>query len=238
MVKGYTAYRCLKSQRVAPSISVLHIQPMCASQAIDYQSGQYVKIKCLDEGDQAPLLMSIANAPNERQTLELHLRHSETEHPQACAFLSMLESKGELWVSEPLGHMRLPETPRPLCLIAGGTGISPMKALIESAISRQWPFEITLYWGLRNAQAHYLKASLNQWSHALRNFQAILTYSDVNTPLSDNALQGRVEHHLKKPKCPNSVWTYLSGPFGMIQVVKRRLNDFELPGHHIFSDFN
>jgi CDP-4-dehydro-6-deoxyglucose reductase len=135
---------------------VLRLQ-LPANQRFQYHAGQYIEF-ILQGG--ARRSYSMANAPGQAGSppaIELHIRHMPGGLFTDAVF-SALKEKDILRVEGPFGSFLLRNEPRdqarPLILLASGTGLAPVKALVEQLIA-QWRDTgqrrpATLYWGCRS----------------------------------------------------------------------------------------
>ena len=117
----------IKHQRLSWDLAVVRIEP---DQLVPYRAGQYVSI----EIPQRPRLwryLSPANAPRPDGVLEFHVRavrggwvsRSIVGHTQ----------EGDSWrIGSPMGGMSVDRrSGRNVLMIAGGTGMAPMRAMLE-----------------------------------------------------------------------------------------------------------
>ena len=128
--------------------------------------GQFVQAK--PEESMKPGFFAIASAPDENNdgVIELLIK----EQPGTTAEALCRASEGdEILVSPPMGKgFRLdaipPETYKRLYLFATGSGISPIKASIESgALCSPQRDHITLYYGARNPGAMAYSEKFESW---------------------------------------------------------------------------
>ena len=131
----------------SPGIAVLRLR---TEQPLPYLAGQYVPVQ-VTRWPRTWRPYSIATAPRPTGLLELHVRAvpgglvSNTLVYQSdvgdCVLLGAAD-----------GAMTLAETDRDLVCVAGGTGLAPIKAIVEQAISLErtgQPRKITLFVGAR-----------------------------------------------------------------------------------------
>ncbi len=119
--------RVLAHERVGWDLARITVQ---ASEPIPFRAGQYVSV----ETPQRPRLwryLSPANAPRADGTLEFHVR------AVASGWVSraiVAHSRvGDTWrIGPPMGRMSVDAAAkRPLLMVTGGTGMAPIKALLE-----------------------------------------------------------------------------------------------------------
>lgn len=123
---------------------------------VKFQAGQYLMV-VMAEDDKRPF--SIASNPSNDDILELHIGASE-QNSYAMQVVERLKS-GFIDVELPGGNAALREgSERPLVLIAGGTGFSYTKSILERAVEVS-KRPVSLYWGAREA-SHLYAASLAQ----------------------------------------------------------------------------
>lgn len=121
-------------------------------QEVAFQAGQYLMV-VMAEDDKRPF--SIASNPSSPEMLELHIGASE-ENSYAMQVVERLKT-GTIEVELPAGNAGLVETSeRPLVLIAGGTGFSYTKSILERAVEVN-SRPISLYWGAREESHLYAK---------------------------------------------------------------------------------
>src|SRR5699024_3653196 len=117
-----------------------------------FHPGQYLNIM-LDDG--SPRSFSMASPPNDG-LFDFHIRHVPGGY-----FTSRLRidyRPGDMLdVELPLGNFRYDATSsRDLLMVAGGTGLAPVKSIIESLKDAPSMPHIKLYWGVRRAEDLYL----------------------------------------------------------------------------------
>ena len=119
-------------------------------QRVEFQAGQYLMV-VMAEDDKRPF--SIASNPTNNDILELHIGASE-QNSYAMQVVERLKT-GSIEVELAAGHAGLREdSQRPLVLIAGGTGFSYTKSILERAVEVS-SRPIALYWGAREESHLY-----------------------------------------------------------------------------------
>ncbi|MDO9146308.1 MAG: CDP-6-deoxy-delta-3,4-glucoseen reductase [Hydrogenophaga sp.] len=196
-------------ERVSQDVIVLRLQ-LPASDAFQYHAGQYVEF-LLRDGDRRSY--SMANAPHtqaSQPSMELHLRHMPGGKFTDHVFGAMKE-KDILRIEGPYGSFYLREdSPKPMILLASGTGFAPIKAIIEHMQFKGITRPTTLYWGGRRPADLYQSA----WIEAQLASMPHLRY----VPVVSDAL-------------PEDQWTGRTG-----FVHQAVLQDFpDLSGHQVYA---
>ena len=151
--------RVISITRAADDVAVLKLQ-LPANQSFQYHAGQYVEFILRDGARRS---YSMASAPELAQgVMELHIRHMPGGRFTDHVFGAMKE-KEILRMEGPFGTFFLREdSPKPVVMLASGTGFAPIKALIEHMEAKGLTRPTVLYWGARKAADLYLR----DWAEA------------------------------------------------------------------------
>lgn len=122
-----------------------------------FSAGQHAQLK-LAAGLQARNY-SMANHPDDR-TLEFQIRHVPGGQASGYVF-GDLKTGDEITVSGPLGGAYLRENHRgPMLAVAGGSGMAPIKSILQTALRIDPAREIHLYFGVRAERDVYMEPYL------------------------------------------------------------------------------
>jgi NAD(P)H-flavin reductase/hemoglobin-like flavoprotein len=204
-------------ERRAFDISVLLVRP---EPPMDYLPGQSVAIECPSR----PKLWryySIANAPRPDGLLEFHIRLIDGG-AVSMALTSSRIADTELRLGPPVGVLTLtqPLTGRDLLLVAGSTGLAPLKAILDQVVTLPEPPKVHLFFGARTADGLYDLDSLEKTA-AQHPWLTV-------TP----AVSGDTKFYGETGSLPDVVarhgdWSghdaYLAGPTEMVQETVARL---------------
>lgn len=152
--------RVVQLQQLAHDVMEVRLR-LPASERLQYLAGQYVEVLLRDGRRRA---FSLANAPHDDDTLQLHVRRVPggvfSEH-----VFEGLRERALLRIHGPLGAFFLrDDDPRPAILVAGGTGFAPIKAMVEGAMAAAPGRRLTVYWGVRARRDLYLDALARGWA--------------------------------------------------------------------------
>ncbi|HRL37722.1 MAG TPA: CDP-6-deoxy-delta-3,4-glucoseen reductase, partial [Ottowia beijingensis] len=197
-------------EKLSPDVVRLKLQ-LPANDIIQYHAGQYVEFILRDGARRS---YSMANAPHTliesgAPMVDLHIRHMPggkfTDH-----VFSAMKEKEILRIEGPYGSFHLQESPKPIVLLASGTGFAPIKAIIEHMQFMGITRDAVLYWGGRRPQDLYM----DEWVKARCAEMPHLKY----VPVVSDAL-------------PEDGW---SGRTGFVHLAV--LQDFaDLSGHQVYA---
>ena len=197
-------------EKLSPDVVRLKLQ-LPANDIIQYHAGQYVEFILRDGARRS---YSMANAPHTliesgAPMVDLHIRHMPGGKFTDHVFGAMKE-KEILRIEGPYGSFHLQESPKPIVLLASGTGFAPIKAIIEHMQFMGLTRDAVLYWGGRRPQDLYM----DEWVKARCAEMPHLKY----VPVVSDAL-------------PEDGW---SGRTGFVHLAV--LQDFaDLSGHQVYA---
>ncbi|RZT89113.1 NAD(P)H-flavin reductase [Pseudonocardia sediminis] len=154
--------RVVDHRRIGWDLAVVTI---ATSEPVPYQAGQYVSV----ETPHRPRLwryLSPANAPRRDGTIEFHVR--AVENGWVSRAVVAHTQVGETWrIGPPMGRMAVPDNAdRELLMIAGGTGVAPMKALLDEVRRRPNPPRTQVFVGGRTWEDLYDFTALRKLSYS------------------------------------------------------------------------
>jgi NAD(P)H-flavin reductase len=207
-------------------IRVVTTEPMA------YRPGQYVAVE-------SPLrprvwrFYSIANAPRPDGTLDFHVKviGGGTLSP---ALVRSLAIGARLRLGPPLGSLTLREpSRRGVLLIAGGTGLSPLKAIVEQLARLSDPPRTRLFFGAPDAESLYDLPDLEKisaggpWLTVTPCASADPYYPGERGTVPDVAAR-------------SGAWAghdvYVAGPAPMVEVTAGQLRGLGVPPDQIYVD--
>ncbi len=105
------------------------------TEPLPYRAGQSLAVEVVDRRPREWRWYTPANPPGTSE-FELHVRLVDGG-PVSTALVQSVRPRDRLHLGSPVGRLTLdPHSERPLLLIAGGTGLAPMKALIGEVAAR------------------------------------------------------------------------------------------------------
>ncbi len=197
-----------------------------------FRAGQYVNI-CLPDGTKRSF--SMASRPDDR-LIDFHVRHIPGGRFTGD-LLHRLRPGDKLALELPLGTFCYHEEDfRPILILATGTGIAPIKSILETLLEDENCPPVSLYWGARTRDDLYLHEEIVSWSQRLSEFRyvPVLSRADADWEgcrgyVHDAAVRdmgdGIAEHAI-----------YLCGSPLMIADAKKALLANQASVHHIYAE--
>jgi CDP-4-dehydro-6-deoxyglucose reductase len=238
--------RVARIERPAPDVAIISLQ-LPANDRLQFRAGQYLEF-ILKDGKRRSY--SIATAPHADELIHIHVRHMPGGVFTDSLFgakTPALKEKDILRFEGPLGTFFLREdNPKPIVLLASGTGFAPVKAIAEhifhKRINRDEPDkparQVALYWGCRARRDLYMLELPAQWAGEQPNFRFVPVLSDA-TP--DDAWTGRTGfvHRSVMEDLPDlsGFQVYACGAPAMVDAARKDfIGHCGLPEEEFFSD--
>jgi CDP-4-dehydro-6-deoxyglucose reductase len=229
--------RVTRITRPAADVAIITLQ-LPANEALRYHAGQYIDVLMKDGSRRS---YSMANAPHtqgDKPWIELHIRHLPGGLFSDQVF-GTLKEKDILRLEGPFGTFFLrEESPKPIVLLASGTGFAPIKAIIEQLIFKGSDRPVVLYWGCRTRADLYLHDAALELAAQLPSLRYVPVLSE---PLAAEAWAGRTGfvHHAVMADLPDlsGHQVYACGAPVMVEAARR---DFSsrcgLPDDEFYAD--
>ena len=140
----------------------------------DFSAGQFASVTF--EGC-PPRDYSMANVPGD-PILEFHVRRTAGGATSAHV-AETLKVSDSVRVEGPFGASYLRESHRgPIIAVAGGSGLAPIKSVVERALQKELPQHIYLYFGVRSERDLYLHDHFAALAGKHKNLHFIPVLSD------------------------------------------------------------
>ena len=225
--------RVTGKRALAPDVTGLHLQPVDGAPRLQWLPGQYLDV-LLDGSRRRPF--SIANGPQPDGTIELHVRHVA-----GGGFTSRVADElavGDvLRIEAPLGtFVAREDSERPMIFVAGGTGIAPVKAIVEHFLALGTRRAMEVYWGVRHAADLYLLPQIAQWQRQAPQLRFHAVLSDAEQAAA--GLRAGLVHEAVLADHPDLSGhdVYMSGPPAMIDIARHRFVAAGLPEERLYYD--
>jgi len=198
-----------------------------------FLAGQYLDV-LLPDGRRRSF--SLANPPHDDALLELHVRFVPGGAFSTEVF-ERLSTRALLRIQGPLGTFVLRESsPRPILMLAGGTGFAPIKSMVEHAQVAGLARPIHLYWGARAERDLYLKALPELWAATDAGFgwTPVLSEPDAGWGGRTGWVHDALVADHRDDLAAHDV--YMAGPPAMCRAAREAFHSAGLPDDQLFYD--
>jgi len=221
-----------KQWKLTQDITALEIS---LSQSMPYAAGQFAIIEIPGLCD-AVRSYSFATAFNaERNHVQLYIKHVS-----GGALSSVVHAQGlvgqNIVLDGPHGNFYLRDSDAPMLCIAGGSGLAPVKALLDQALKDKIQRDVTFIFSARTQQDLYCLDEINEICNSwLGSFEFIPVLSNEADSSEWKGERGYVTDVLPK-LLTGKEQAYLCGPPPMVDAAVDVLRYHSVPSHHIFFD--
>ena len=207
-------------------------------------AGQYAELSYSGLG--TPRSYSFAKAPANERPDELTFYIRKVPGGEFTEWLFAADRTGEeLSVSLPYGGFRYHPAPGPMLCIAGGSGMSAVKAVLEQAVLEQVERDALFLFGARTQADLYGgedMARIRAGWHPKHRFEYVAVLNMEPEDSDWNGPRGLVTDYLKQAYLTPRVYDiaccqgYLCGPPPMIDAAVAVLKEEGMPGDSIYFD--
>ncbi|XDD45853.1 fatty acid desaturase [Leptospira sp. WS39.C2] len=201
--------------------------------SLHFLAGQYVSLSI--EGMDAERNYSIANAPNKKGIVSFIVRKVPNGKLSNYIYHQNLVGK-KAKIKGVFGNFFLRENKNPILMVAGGSGLAPILAILEQGILNHTKRPLTLLFGARKKEDLY-KTNEIQKMHKIWNgkFTFIPILSEEPKNSSWKGKRGLVTSFIKD-HLTKSTEAYLCGPPPMVDIATKELLQFGIQKQSIFAD--
>ena len=225
--------KVFRNTLASDDVSVLQLR-LPAGQRAKFKAGQYLQVTLPDGSRRS---YSMANAPHESDSLQLHIRH--VPGGAFTQVVPTLKPGDTLQVELPFGNFELKEeSAAPMLCVVGGTGFAPVKSLLDDLVKKKVQRPVTLLWGGRDRGGLYQVAAVERWQKLLPGFAFVPVLEDPADAHALGGFHGRVDDALRA-RCPDLSGheVYCCGSPAMVAAVKKAaVEERGLDARHFFSD--
>jgi NAD(P)H-flavin reductase/hemoglobin-like flavoprotein len=220
----------LAHERRANDIAVFTVLPM---QPLEFRAGQYVSLECPRFQPRLWRTYSVANAPRRDNTLEFHVRALGAGWVSS-SLVRRLEVGDMVRLAAPMGSMTLDRrSTRDAVFIAGGTGLAPVKSLLEELTRYNRTRWVHVFFGARNREDLYDLAELNRMA-ARYPWLSVVTACDDDPGFAGE--QGNISDVVARYGPWNEHDFFVSGSGAMVKSTLKTLAELQVPSIRIKYD--
>jgi ferredoxin-NADP reductase len=239
---GYRKFSVEKKLMESGDTFSFYLKPHDGKPLPQFKPGQYLTFQLNVPGLGKPVvrcysLSDCARPSHYRITVKRCPPPSEGGHPPGVGssyFCDRVKEGDILDVKAPNGHFHLDvEQERPLVLISGGVGVTPMIAMANALVEARSDREIWFFHGARNSKDHLFKDYMAGLAAENKNIRVHVCHSkpmESDVKGRDFHHEGRVTVDLFKQLLPSSNYEYyLCGPGSFMESITEDLRKWGVP---------
>lgn len=248
---GFRQFRVFKKVPETKNITSFYFKPVDGKSIPGFQPGQYLTFQFSIPGQSKKVIRcySLSESPLEKDYYRITVKRipppfDQPELPPglSSSFLHDQLNEGDVVdVKVPSGNFVLDSTEqRPVVLIAGGIGITPLLCMANTSVRNNPDREIWLFYGVINRKEHIMFDHLKKMNKAENNLTLQVCYSDPleeETKGKDFDYSEQISVDLLSKVLPSNNYDfYVCGPPPMMEALDRDLRAWGVPGANIHSE--
>lgn len=249
---GYRKFRVKQKVREADSICSFYLVPHDGKPLPAFEPGQFLTFRFMlpgkTDGESRKVVRcySLSDAPRSEQFRITVKRVPASDGQLAPGLISNylhdeIEAGDLLDVQAPRGDFVLrPEETRPVVLIAGGIGVTPLLSMVNTLAAADVQREVFLFYAVRNGREHVMQRHLEELEATHAWFHLRVLYSE---PTADDVAGEDYddEGYLTLDRIRDTVRVcnydfYVCGPPPMMQAVIPSLQEWGVEEHRIHTE--
>lgn len=229
----YRDFKVVKKVKESDVITSFYLEPVDGGQFPTYKPGQYITVKAEIEGLEYDHLRqySLSCAPGEDYYRISVKREDGIEENPAGVVSTFLHEKVNVGdvipISAPGGDFFLNlEDERPLVLLSGGVGLTPMMSMLETVIKEQPNREVYYIHAARSSKFHAMKARVEEITN---EHEQVKSYTVYDHPENGDQFdkQGYIDYEWLSTIIPTTdAAFYFCGPKPFMRAMYQNLSKF------------
>ncbi len=232
--RGARPFRVVRKVVESREITSFHLQPVDGQAVVAHQPGQYLGLRVQIDGQEQRRnysLSALADGQGYRISVKRQPGGLVSNHLH-----DQVHEGDTLDVFPPAGHFTLKASDKPLVLISGGVGITPMVPMLQEALTSGRA--VHFIHCARQPQVHAFRDTVDTWASQHPQLQRFYCYEQA-----DDATQGDGTGLLGQDQLAQwlpptrDVDAYFLGPKPFMAVVKRSLKALGVPPAQTHFEF-
>ncbi|MBU8791869.1 NO-inducible flavohemoprotein [Oceanobacillus caeni] len=247
--EGYREFVVDKKVDESDIITSFYLRPKDDEPIADYQAGQYLTTKAEIEGEKYTHIRhySLSDAPG-KDYYRISVKREDSVNGQPKGIVSNylhqnIQVGDTLQFSVPAGDFIISPSNKPMVLLSGGIGVTPLLSMLNTTVEKEPNRDITFIHATQNSKVHAFREHLSELA---KNNHRVHSYVVYDSPTEEDKQEKRYDKEghvdldwLKKVLPSNDVDFYLCGPLPFLQAMVRLLNQWGVPKDQIhFEVFN
>ena len=223
----------------SPDVRTLRLK---LDESIDYKPGQFMMwgkdVMYNGEMKKIKRAFSISSSPKIHNYIEITVK--KEEHGLFTPVIFQQKIGDSLEASGPFGMFvftdEIPDKFKEIVLIAGGTGIAPIRGIFNYILKNNIKIKTTLLYSAKTPETIIYKDELQELKNKYRNFNVVITITRPRESKEEwNGLTGRITKELIEDNIDNmdkSIF-FICGPTEMVETTIKYLRELKIRSDQI-----
>ena len=246
---GFHPFSLREKVRESENVASFHLVPVDGRPLPPYLSGQYLTVRLAIPGVERPVVRSYSlsdAARSDRYRLTIKRIGPSPGKMRAKAGLVSSHFHDQLAVGDrieakaPAGAFTidLKQHDRPLVLIGGGIGITPLLSMLNAIVAAGSTREVWLLFGVRDDREHIMRTHLETIARAHTNVHLHIFYSRPTSAVDDPSIHtGHIDLAAMQRLIPSTAFDfYVCGPSAMMDSVTRDLEAWGVTADRVHTE--
>ncbi len=242
---GFRQFVVARKERESELITSFYLQPEDGGALPDFLPGQYITLRLpLPDGTTTMRNYSLSSKPGE-EYFRISVKRESSVDPLGTTLHGYVSNLlhhdtnigATLEVGPPCGqfYLKATDSARPLVLLAGGVGITPLLSMVETALEKSPQRAITLAHACRDPQVQAFRTRLDTLAEKHAALEVHHRYSDIEAG-SDN--HGLIDiKFLQSLNLDAGSEFYLCGPPVFLSLLFKNLTEIGISESQINLEF-
>jgi nitric oxide dioxygenase len=216
-------------------ITSFYFAPQDGKAILDFEPGQYIGMRIVVDGEEMRRNYSLSAAPN-GATYRISVKR-EPGGKVSNHLHDNVQVGQTIDLFPPSGELTLTDSTKPLVLISGGVGITPMLAMLDAALPTGRP--VHFIHAARHGGVHAFRAKLDELAQKHPQLQRFFCYEQPRKEDPAPHATGMLDREQLRRWMPAStdVDAYFVGPKPFMKAIKRYLKELGVPAEQSRYEF-
>ncbi|WP_153099740.1 NO-inducible flavohemoprotein [Paraburkholderia hayleyella] len=234
--RGTRRFRLARKVKESDEITSFYLVPEDGGALLDFQPGQYIGLRLVIDGEEVRRNYSLSAAANGQE-----YRISVKREPNGRVSTYLHEQLGEGDIIElfaPSGEFQLKPGTKPLVLIGGGVGVTPLLAMLQTAAAAA-PRPIYFIHAARNGGVQAFRNKVEELAAHVPQLKRFYCYEKPRQTDAEADATGLIDEALLAQWLPQSrdVEAYFVGPAAFMKAMKKYLKSLGVPESQTHYEF-
>ena len=247
--KGFREFVVEKKEKESDLITSFYLKPKDGKPIASFQPGQYLTIKADIPGEKYTHIRhySLSDSPGQNHyRISVKREEASEDNPSGIVSTYLHDDVQEgdvLQFSSPAGDFVVEPMDKPLVLVSGGIGITPMVSMLKTYVEKSPDRDIYFVHSSRNGDIQPFKDRLSDLAARDDNVDYFVCYdSPSETDMQENRFdkEGHIDLEWLDSILPtNDADFYLCGPMPFLESMVGQLNRWNVPKEQVnYEVFN